>query len=99
MRQHYSLQAVKRDGLLGEAESGRREGPVTLRLVDPENETLRPREDFDAAAYEIACQAPIPNRPVQQQGILRRAGCSHRIDEVSDFRFLEPGETVPERTG
>ena len=72
---------------------------MTLRLVNPENETLRARVDLDAAAHEIACQAHNPNRPVQRQGILRRAGRIHRIDEVSDFRFIEPGETAPGITG
>jgi hypothetical protein len=69
------------------------EGPVVLRLVDPENETIRARADLNVADYHTAWQAHGRNLPIALEGIVRRVGRTFRIDEVSGFRLLQQTPT------
>ena len=68
---------------------GRREGPVVLRILEAEGETIRARVELDASNHHLAWQAYDQDAPVVLQGVLRRIGRTHRIDEVSGFRILE----------
>ncbi|MCI0456454.1 MAG: hypothetical protein L0Z62_05680 [Gemmataceae bacterium] len=66
----------------------RMEGQVILRLVDPEHETVRARAELNAEQYPLAWEAHGQNRPVILEGILRREGRLHRLEEVSEFAIL-----------
>jgi hypothetical protein len=68
---------------------GQLEGQVILRLVDPESDTLRARTDLSPADYHTAWLAHGENLPITLQGIVRRAGRTFRIEEVTGFRLLQ----------
>jgi hypothetical protein len=68
---------------------GRMEGQVILRVIDPEGEILRARADLNPDDYHTAWEAHGRNLPFSLQGILRRGVRTHRIDGVTDFRFLQ----------
>jgi hypothetical protein len=73
--------------------NNRMEGQVILRLVDPEHETVRARAELNAEQYHRAWEAHGQNRPVILQGILRRGGRLHRLEEVAEFALL----SVPQK--
>jgi hypothetical protein len=65
--------------------AGRMEGEVWLTLLDPQGETVRVRADLYAEDYAAAADAHLRALPVSLQGVLRRAGRTASIDDVTDF--------------
>ena len=65
------------------------EGQVVLRLMDPENDSLRARTNLGVDDYHTAWEAHGQNLPITLQGIVRRIGRTFRIDEVTGFRLLQ----------
>jgi hypothetical protein len=77
------------DTLNGRANADDRlEGPVILRLLGSESEPVRARADLGAEDYHTAWQAHGQHRAITVQGILRRAGRTNRLDEVTGLRLL-----------
>jgi hypothetical protein len=80
-------------------EEGQREGPVILRLFEPENDSVRARAELNAADHHTAWQAYDRDQAVILQGVLRRMGRTYRIDEVTGFQMLPDLVNAPSADG
>jgi hypothetical protein len=68
--------------------ANRPEGQVIVRVITPDEESLRARVDLDADNYVLADHAHMHNRPFSLEGILRRTGRTYRIEDVRDFDVI-----------
>jgi hypothetical protein len=57
-----------------------------VTVLDPEGETLNAHADLDAASYAAAVEAHLGGWPVSLQGVLRRGGRTHRLEDVGEFK-------------
>jgi hypothetical protein len=70
-------------------EDGLREGPIVLRIFNPEGDSIRARVELDAEHHHLAWEAYEQDQPVMVQGVLRRVGRLYRIDDPVGFRIIE----------
>ena len=95
---------VKRQVLIGFVETlngrpntqNRPEGQVMLRLITSEGEALRARADLSADEYALAERARRHNAPFALEGVLRQAGRTCRIEQVSNFEVLHESQPAGE---